>query len=280
MHLFTTKSEAAHFNLELLKQGKTIGFVPTMGALHEGHLELVKRAKSENDVAVASIFVNPTQFNNPEDLKKYPRMPEKDMAMLTVAGCDVLFMPAVEEMYEPNEKTLDFDLGALESVMEGAFRPGHFKGVITVVDKLFNIVNPSCAYFGEKDFQQLAVIRFMAQRLHPQLNIIGCPTIRETDGLAMSSRNLRLTALERENAPIIYKCMMEARKWKGVYSVNSIKDQVISQINKTQPFKVEYFEIVDALTLQPINDWADTTNSRACIAVNTSTVRLIDNIAF
>jgi pantoate--beta-alanine ligase len=280
MEVFKTKKEAVHFSASLLKKGKSIGFVPTMGALHQGHLELVKKAKSENDVAITSIFVNPTQFNNPEDLKKYPRMPEVDMQLLQSVHCDALFMPEVEEMYATGDVPLAMHLGLLESVMEGAFRPGHFKGVITVVDKLFNIVQPTEAYFGEKDFQQLAVIRFMAKKLHPQLSVTGCPTIREADGLAMSSRNLRLTPLERQNAPIIFNSMMDARAWKAKMNVKEIIEAVIQRIDAVQGFKTEYFEIVNTSTLQSIVEWNEKENLRACIAVNTSTVRLIDNIAF
>jgi pantoate--beta-alanine ligase len=182
-------------------------------------------------------------------------------------------------MYSRDEQGLNLDLGNLDTVMEGEFRPGHFKGVITIVHKLFNIIKPTSVYLGEKDFQQLAVIRFMALKLHSGIKIIGCPTVREQDGLAMSSRNLRLTKEEREAVGIIYKSLLDTTQWKSLYTVQQVKDKVINQINSVHPFKVEYFDIVDSTTLQPISRWSDSDNPRACIAVLTSTVRLIDNIA-
>jgi len=279
MKVLKTKNEVATYINAILGQNKTVGFVPTMGALHQGHLHLVRQAQEENDVAIASIFVNPTQFNNPEDLKKYPRMPLEDMELLKEVGCDAVFIPEVSEMYAPDELGLNFDIGNLAKVMEGEFRPGHFQGVITIVHKLFDIVKPTTAYLGEKDFQQLAVIRFMAAKLHPHIKIVGSPTVRETDGLAMSSRNLRLTPEERNTVPVIYKSLKDAVKWKHQFSVEEVKNKVINQINAIQPFKVEYFDIVDSTTLQSISNWNDSDNLRACIAVLTSTVRLIDNIA-
>lgn len=279
MEVLKTKNEVAIYLKAILGEYKTVGFVPTMGALHQGHLQLVKRAKHENNIAIASIFVNPTQFNNPEDLKKYPRMPVLDIELLTEVGCNAVFIPEVSEMYAPHEPMLNLDLGNIANVMEGQFRPGHFQGVITIVHKLFDVVKPTAVYLGEKDFQQLAVIRFMVAKLHPYIKIVGCPTVRETDGLAMSSRNLRLTAKERSKVTIIYKSLYDAVQWKHSFTVEELKNKVIDQINNIQLFKVEYFDIVDPTTLQSINNWNDSDNPRACIAVLASTVRLIDNIA-
>ncbi len=278
MEVLKTKNEVAIYISAILSQHKTVGFVPTMGALHNGHLQLVKQAKAENDMAIASIFVNPTQFNNPEDLKKYPRMPLQDIELLKEVGCHAVFIPEVNEMYAPHEPGLDFDLGKLDKVMEGKFRPGHFKGVITIVHKLFNIVRPTAVYLGEKDFQQLAVIRYMASKLHPAIKIVGSPTVREADGLALSSRNMRLTPDERSHASIIYKSLMDATTWKKSMKLPQVVKQVTDQINAVSTFTVEYFEIVHAETLQPLSNW-ETVPMRACIAVQTSTVRLIDNVA-
>ncbi len=279
MEVLRTKNEVAIYINGVLGQSKSIGFVPTMGALHQGHLQLVRQAKEENDLSIASIFVNPTQFNNPEDLEKYPRMPLEDLELLKKVGCDAVFIPEVSEMYAPGEAGLNFDIGNLAKVMEGEFRPGHFQGVITIVHKLFDIVKPAAVYLGEKDFQQLAVIRFMAAKLHPGIRIVGSPTVRETDGLAMSSRNLRLTPEERSKVAIIYKSLLDVTQWRHRFSVEEVKNKVINQINKVQPLKVEYFDIVDSTTLQSIDNWSDSDNPRACIAVLTNTVRLIDNVS-
>jgi pantoate--beta-alanine ligase len=274
MRVFKAKGEL----FSHLQNFHSIGFVPTMGALHEGHLELVKTALAENACVVVSIFINPLQFNNAGDLQNYPRMPEEDLILLQKTGCHVLFMPDVNEMYGDDEQLLNLDLGKLDMVMEGAFRPGHFKGVITVVDKFFSIIKPSNAYFGEKDFQQLAIIRFMANRLHPSINIVGCPTVRQKDGLAMSSRNQRLTAGEKNEAAIIFRNLQYAKSQKHKISIESVKNDVVKNINRISSFKVEYFEIVNAETLMSVEDWDASVPLRACIAVNTSTVRLIDNI--
>lgn len=278
--IFKSKKEIAKY-LEVPEGiGKTIGFVPTMGALHEGHIALIKKSKAENEFTVASIFINPTQFNDKKDLLNYPRNPQKDIEMLEVAGCDILFMPDETEMYDNNEALLQIDLNNLDNVMEGTHRPGHFAGVVTVVDKLFRIVKPDAAYFGEKDFQQLAIIRLMTNRLHPEIKITGVPTVRENDGLAMSSRNERLSAEERKNASVIYQSMMEAKTARNNFSVAEIKKQVLSNIESFPLFKVEYFEIGDAVTLKPVSNWEESNNLRAYVAVRTSTVRLIDNIEF
>jgi pantoate--beta-alanine ligase len=258
--------------------GMKIGFVPTMGALHEGHLSLIRQALSENDRVVCSIFVNPTQFNDPADLDRYPRMPEKDITMLEESGCQYVFLPAVSEMYPEGEATLNFQLGEITSTMEGVYRPGHFNGVATIVDRLFNYVQPHTAYFGEKDFQQLAVIRRMTQLRNHSVRIKGCPTLREPDGLAMSSRNMLLTEAERKAAPLIYQGLTKAQEFIPHLSVDALKHMVIRYIEQSPLLKVQYLEFVDPGTLVPVTDWNQQPYVQACIAVLTSGPRLIDNI--
>lgn len=249
-----------------------------MGALHSGHRSLIDRARIDNDLVVSSVFVNPTQFNDPKDLLNYPRTPEQDYAILEGAGCDVVFSPSVDEMY-PDDGLLDMNFGDLETIMEGQFRPGHFKGVATVVSRLFNITTPTRAYFGEKDFQQLAVIREMNKRLQTGIEIVGCPTLREADGLAMSSRNIHLNEGERKAASQIYKALLFAQNAVRTEKLELVKMEVLSMIEALEGFKVQYFEIVDSYTLQPISEWESHKEQRACIAVLTSKTRLIDNIA-
>ena len=261
-------------------EGKSIGLVPTMGALHAGHISLVDRARRDNDVVVVSVFVNPTQFNNPTDLATYPRTEEADVAKLEAAGVDIAFIPTVEEIY-PEPDTRQFDLGPVAEVMEGAMRPGHFNGVAQIVSKLFGYVRPTRAYFGEKDFQQIAVIRRMAQiEGFDELEIIDCPIKREADGLAMSSRNVRLTAEQREMAPVIHRTLDESLLWASTHTVGQTKQFVIDTINSFPFMKVEYYEIVDALTMQPIADWADAEQAVGCVTVFCGDVRLIDNIKY
>jgi len=267
----------------LRKNNKSVGLVPTMGALHSGHLSLIERAKSENEVVVCSVFVNPIQFNNPEDLEKYPRDLKKDLALLAEAGCNVVFTPTPEEMY-PEPDTTIFDLGGLDKVMEGKFRPGHFNGVAVVVTKLFSIVQPQHAYFGEKDFQQLAIIKYFTRNLQLPIQIIGCPIVRESDGLAKSSRNQRLTADERTIAPFIYQTLSRAKEkllesYRQI-SVDELTTWVVTQIQQHEQLKVEYFEIVDAQTLLPVKNWYDSQNIIGCITVYCGEIRLIDNIIF
>ena len=264
---------------EQKKEGKTIGFVPTMGALHSGHISLVEQCRAENDVTVASIFVNPTQFNDKNDLKNYPRTPEKDYEMLRVAGCDIVFSPEVDEMY-PEPDTRKFNFGTLETVMEGRFRPGHFNGVAQVVSKLFDMVDSHRAYFGEKDFQQVAVIKNMVEQLQSGVKIVVCPTVREESGLAKSSRNELLSPKERKKAALISKTLFESRTFASEMSVGALKDQVIRQINAESALEVEYFEIVDGNTLQAIYNWEDASYIVGCIAVFCGKVRLIDNITY
>ncbi|CAN5191714.1 pantoate--beta-alanine ligase [soil metagenome] len=266
--------------LEVLRsEGKSVGFVPTMGALHQGHIELVKKAKSENDIVVVSIFVNPTQFNNQQDLIHYPRTIEKDSDLLLQADCDVLFLPEIEEMYPAgiNEVNVKVELDGIDVLMEGAHRPGHFEGVMQIVKKLFDTTGTCKSYFGEKDFQQLAVVKKMVNELKLPVQIIPCPIIREADGLAMSSRNARLTSEERKLAPQIFEALLLAKEsWKNS-GVMQIKEMVTAVINSEPLFKLEYFEIADTTSLQPVSE-NQKENVVACIAVQLGAVRLIDNI--
>jgi len=278
--IYVLKTEALKELLaEQRSEGKTIGFVPTMGALHKGHLSLIRRSKEENDVTVVSIFVNPTQFNNPEDLRNYPRNLEKDGAKLLRAECDFVFVPSVEEMYPRPDKRV-FKLGHVAEVMEGAFRPGHFNGVAQIVSKLFCIVEPDNAYFGEKDFQQIAVVRAMVKSLSMKVNIVACPIVRDTGGLAMSSRNALLSEDMLKIASVIYRTLKRSRILAKRKSVNEVKDWVVTNINNTPPLHVEYFEIIDSETLMPVTDWEQTEEPRGCIAVYCGRIRLIDNIKY
>ncbi|MDR2087488.1 MAG: pantoate--beta-alanine ligase [Dysgonamonadaceae bacterium] len=259
---------------------KSVGFVPTMGALHQGHLELVKRSAAENDVSVVSIFVNPTQFNDKNDLLKYPRTPDADCRLLEETVADsIVFVPAVEEIY-PQPDTRQFAFGSLVTVMEGKFRPGHFNGVAQVVSRLFEIVAPDKAYFGEKDFQQLAVIRELVKQLNLPVQIVACPIVREKSGLAMSSRNARLTAVQREEAAIISQTLFESKRRKNNYPPESLKTWVTDRINAAPGFRIEYFDIVDGFTLQSIQKWEDTEYPVGCVAVFAGEIRLIDNIVY
>ncbi|MBO5798451.1 MAG: pantoate--beta-alanine ligase [Paludibacteraceae bacterium] len=263
----------------LESQGKTVGFVPTMGALHEGHLTLVRRCAAENDVCVVSIFVNPTQFNNKHDLETYPRNLEADIKLLQSAGCDVLFAPSESEIY-PEPDTRRFDFGTLDKVMEGAYRPGHFNGVAQVVSRLFNIIKPTRAYFGEKDFQQLAIIREMVKQYNVPVEIVGCPIAREESGLALSSRNQRLSAEGKAAALSISKALFGSVYLKNEKSVSELKAWVIDKINSDPMLEVEYFDIVDALSLESIENWDETDNAVGCVTVYCGDVRLIDNIQY
>jgi len=259
--------------------GKTIGFVPTMGALHEGHLRMIKHCKHENGVCVVSIFVNPTQFNDKNDLQAYPRMLKKDCEQLEKVGCDCVFAPSEDEIYPEPDRRI-FNLGPVTEVMEGIYRPGHFNGVAQVVSKLFDMVRPDNAYFGEKDFQQIAVIRALVEQLNMQINLVVYPIVRETDGLAMSSRNLRLTPEQRRLAPVIARTLKESINFVPSKSVQEVKEWIVKTLNDTPFMYVDYFEIVDSHTLQPIKAWNDTDMPIGCIAVFCGDVRLIDNIRY
>ena len=264
---------------ELKAQGKKVGLVPTMGALHAGHASLVKRSVNENDVTVVSVFVNPTQFNDKNDLVKYPRTLDADCKLLESCGVTFVFAPSVEEIY-PEPDTRRFSYAPLDTVMEGAFRPGHFNGVCQIVSKLFDIVKPHCAYFGEKDFQQLAIIREMVRQMKFDLEIVGCPIVREEDGLALSSRNARLSAEERENALNISRTLFKSRTFAATHSVSETQKMVEDAIAAAPGLRLEYFEIVDGNTLQKVGDWNDTSYVVGCITVFCGEVRLIDNIKY
>ena len=286
MQIITTKSALQEAVKACKAAGKTIGLVPTMGALHEGHASLVKRAVKENDVCVVSVFVNPTQFNNKEDLAKYPRNIERDAELLSSIGAHYVFAPTPEEMYSAEEmnSTFEFDFAGLDKVMEGKMRPGHFNGVVQVVSRLFYLVQPDKGYFGEKDFQQLAIIHHMVERssmagTFGNLEIIDCPIVREESGLAMSSRNERLSAEEKQTALAISKTLFDSLKWakeEGA-TVADVQQRVIDAINAVEGLEVEYYEIVDQTTLLP----TDTFNHAiGCVTVYCGPVRLIDNIKY
>ncbi|MBN2175988.1 MAG: pantoate--beta-alanine ligase [Bacteroidales bacterium] len=277
MKTVNTISETRDLINSIKIQGKTVGFVPTMGALHDGHITLIREARKENNFIVCSIFVNPIQFNNPNDLKNYPREIEKDIKKLVEAKCDLLFHPSVEEMYPEPDNTI-FDFGDLDKVMEGAFRPGHFNGVAVVVKKLFEIVTPHRAYFGMKDYQQLVIIHQLTKDYEIPVEIVPCTTVREKDGLAMSSRNQLLSKSERKIAPIIYETLKLVKVQSGYATISELKDFVHDQFRKHKNMKLEYFEIVDMYTLKSIRTWADSRTAIACIAVYLGNVRLIDNI--
>ena len=267
--------------IDLLKTaGKKIGFIPTMGALHAGHIALVSQSVTQNDITIVSIFVNPTQFNNKTDLDKYPRSLEKDAELLRQAGCNLIFAPKADEIY--NEDELDgcftFDFAGLDKVMEGKFRPGHFNGVVQIVSKLFKLVQPDKAYFGEKDFQQLAIIQHMVKMLGFEVEIIDCPIVREESGLAMSSRNERLTLDQRKKAVEISKVLFESRNFAAQLSPLELTKWVIDKINEVPELEVEYYEIVNSSTLQTINAWTEP--AVGCIAVFCGEVRLIDNVRY
>lgn len=259
--------------------GKSIALVPTMGALHRGHVSLVERAVAENDITVVSIFVNPTQFNDKNDLKNYPRTLDADCALLEEVGATYAFVPEVAEMY-PEPDTRVFSFSPLDTVMEGACRPGHFNGVAQIVSKLFYAVEPHKAYFGEKDFQQLAIIREMVRQLNLNLEIIGCPIVREADGLAMSSRNMLLTAEERVRAVNISRILKESRDYANEHTLQETIKFVEEQIAAIDGFILEYFQIVDGNTLQQIESWEDSDYRVGCIALFCGKIRLIDNITY
>ena len=254
-----------------------VGFVPTMGALHAGHRSLVERARRENDTVVVSVFVNPTQFNDKNDLKNYPRTPEADCAILEAAGADIVFMPTVEDIY-PEPDTRQFDFGLVDKVMEGATRPGHFNGVAQVVSRLFALVNPARAYFGEKDFQQIAVIKAMVEQLDIDIEIVECVIVRGEDGLALSSRNELLTPEHRAAAPHIYATISQCASKMESMSPEELTNWVVATIDSNPLLKTIYFEAVDARTMQRVGKWCDSERIQGCCAVQAGNIRLIDNI--
>ena len=284
MQIITTKTDLQQVVATCKKEGKTIGLVPTMGALHAGHASLVKRAVKDNDVCVVSVFVNPTQFNNKEDLAKYPRDIERDAKLLSEIGAHYVFAPTPEEMYSAEEMntTFQFDFAGLDQVMEGKMRPGHFNGVVQVVSRLFYLVQPDKAYFGEKDFQQLAIIHHMVEHssmagTFGKLQIIDCPIVREESGLALSSRNERLSADEKQTALAISKTLFASLEWSKTASVQEVQQRVIDTINAVPGLEVEYYEIVDQSTLLPTDTF---THAIGCVTVYCGPVRLIDNIKY
>ena len=280
MRIVKTINELISLVNELKADNKTIGFVPTMGALHEGHLTLVRQCVAENEVCIVSVFVNPTQFNKKADLEKYPRNVEKDAQLLEEAGCAYVFAPSAEEMYSTDEleKTFEFDFGGMDRLMEGKFRPGHFNGVVQVVSKLFKLVQPDKAYFGKKDFQQLAIIHRMVRLMHFPVEVVDCPIVREASGLAMSSRNERLSAAERDTAANIYRILNESRNLTDKMSPGELTQWVTDEVNNAGGLSVEYFDIADRETLVTIDRWQP--ESIGCIAVFCGEVRLIDNIEY
>lgn len=254
-----------------------VGFVPTMGALHAGHRSLVERARRENETVVVSVFVNPTQFNDKNDLKNYPRTPEADCAILEAAGADIVFMPSVEDIY-PEPDTRIFDFGLVDKVMEGATRPGHFNGVAQVVSRLFDLVRPARAYFGEKDFQQIAVIKAMVKQLSIDIDIVECAIVRGEDGLALSSRNELLTPEHRKAAPHIYATISQCAERSKELSPKQLTEWVVATIDSNPLLKTIYFEAVDALTMQRVESWDDAERIQGCCAIQAGEIRLIDNI--
>lgn len=277
MEVFKTTSDLRQYVENQRRCGKNIGLVPTMGALHKGHISLVDKAGSMCDCVVVSIFVNPTQFNNPLDLQRYPRTLDKDLALLSTTKCSAVFAPSAEEVY-PEPDTRKFDFGCIEKVMEGAHRPGHFNGVAQIVSKLFYMVEPDRAFFGMKDFQQIAIIKDMVRQLSLKVEIVECPIIREPDGLAMSSRNTLLSPEQRKNAVHISKTLMAAASMSKKKTVEEVKKWVIAEIDSNPYLETEYFDIVDDKLLQSVTDWNG--NRVGCVAVNCGEIRLIDNIKF
>ena len=281
MKLFRSIVELQNELFEVRKSGKKVGLVPTMGALHEGHASLVKRSVAENGATVVSVFLNPTQFNDKKDLERYPRTLDADCALLEACGADYVFAPSVEEMY-PVEDKRQFDFPPVTTVMEGAHRPGHFNGVCQVVSRLFYIVRPDRAYFGEKDWQQIAVIKAMVRHLGIDVEIVECEIVRDSDGLARSSRNTLLSQEERAIAPNIFKALKNSLSYAKSHSVKETHDQVVNEINSIEGLDVEYFSIVDGNTLLDINDWNDTEHIVGCITVycGKTPIRLIDHIKY
>ncbi len=281
---YTKRDLMTEVNRLRREKGETIGFVPTMGALHKGHLSLIERAHYENHAAVVSIFVNPIQFNNPDDLKTYPRTLEADLKLLEPFDIDLVFAPSAEEMYPPGEPIEHYDFGALERVMEGKNRPGHFNGVGVVVGRLLHMVNPTRAYFGEKDYQQIAIVQELVRQLKLPVKIVPCPIVREDDGLALSSRNLLLTPEQRAIAPAIHRILLaSADLCKAAHRDDAVapaKHMVEQAVADVPGMTLEYFEIVDGRTLQPIETWYDAPEQVGCIVVRLGDVRLIDNIRY
>jgi pantoate--beta-alanine ligase len=280
MLIFNKKSDLSAFLRPFIKQNKSIGFVPTMGALHEGHLSLLKKSLTENSITVMSIFVNPTQFNNTEDLDKYPRTLKRDVQIMQdLSNSIIVYAPDVEDIYEGNTVSENFEYDGLENQMEGKHRPGHFDGVGTIVKRLFEIVQPNKAYFGEKDFQQLQIVKKLVSKYNIPVEVIGCPIHREPNGLAMSSRNERLSSIAKEKAAIIYQTLSDAKKF---FQTNSAEETILfveNEFKKHPEFQLEYFEIADEATLIPVSEKETNKKYRGFIAIFIENIRLIDNIS-
>lgn len=277
MEILRNRQSLSDYIAAVKKEGKKIGFAPTMGALHDGHMSLYKEARKDNDIVISSVFVNPTQFNNPDDLKKYPRTEENDIAMLEKAGVNAVYIPTIEDIYPAKAESKHYDFGGIENEMEGKFRPGHFDGVGTVVSELFRQVQPDNAYFGEKDYQQLAIIKKLVEIEKFPINIHGVPIYRAENGLALSSRNARLSEEERNGATLIYKTLVKVNEWFRVISIPEIKKRV-EEIFEQSDYELEYFLIADEETLKETDFFYKDKNYRAFIVVFVGEVRLIDNM--
>jgi len=276
MYIFKTKKELQN-HLATFSPGKTIGFVPTMGALHQGHLHLMEQSKKRCDISICSIFVNPTQFNNSTDLDNYPNTLKADLGKLEKLACDIVYTPTIHDLYTKGEKAKEFDFGSLSTSMEGKFRPGHFNGMATIVEKFFNIINPTIAFFGQKDLQQLQIVKALAKQMESTIEIVGIPTIREENGLAKSSRNKLLSEDAKKEATLIYNCLLYCKNNKE-QTVAELKDYIKKQFEKQKNFKLEYAEIVNLNTMQATEKWQGKNENAVCIAAYHSGVRLIDNI--
>jgi pantoate--beta-alanine ligase len=276
MQDFTTKTELVAYLSKITKEA-TIGFVPTMGVLHQGHLSLIEESNKKCNITICSIFVNPTQFNNASDLANYPNTRDADLEKLKQLACDIVYTPAIEDLYENEEKAKTFDFGSLATSMEGKFRPGHFIGMATIVEKLFNIIQPTIAFFGQKDLQQLQIVKALVKQMKSTIKIEGVPTIREENGLAKSSRNKLLSESAKKEAALIYNCLHYCKnnKKKGI---TELKYYIQNQFEQHKNLKLEYAEIVDLNTMRPIEDWQSKNENAICIAAYHSGVRLIDNI--
>lgn len=280
MKIIRTQKDMMDYSAQCRGRKASIGFVPTMGALHEGHLSLVKEAKHGNEVVIVSVFVNPTQFNNPQDFTTYPRTEEEDFKKLAAEGVDAVFAPVAEEIYGNREEKKRYDLGQVAEVMEGKHRPGHFQGVAQILDILFGLIRPTRAYFGEKDFQQIAVVRNLIKSEGIDVEIVGCPIKRASDGLALSSRNELLTPEQRKIAPEIHRMLKYSVDYSKDHSVQATRDTVIEALDANPDLRVEYFDIVDAHTLAPVEEWDESNWIVGCITVYCGEVRLIDNITY
>ena len=276
MKICKTKFKLLEY-INVIKDKKSIGFVPTMGALHKGHMQLIKQSKEDCDITICSIFINPTQFNNAADYNNYPKTLNQDIKKLITAGCDVVYTPKINDLYDNQEKVKKFDFGTLASYMEGKFRPGHFNGMATIVEKLFNIINPTKAYFGQKDLQQLQIVKLLVQHINSKIEVISVQTVREENGLAISSRNKHLSQSEKNNASLIYKCLKYClvNKKKGV---DNLKSYVEDQFKKQNKLKLEYIEITNLSNLMPIKKWGGENENAICTAAYINSIRLIDNI--